>query len=56
MVNPDDLVGNVIKITDFAQAREVEQTTQMSEAGTYPYMAPEAIRCSEFSLKSDVWR
>lgn len=55
LVDPDNLVGNVIKITDFGLAREIEHTTQMSAAGTYPWMAPEVIRSSDFSLKSDVW-
>ena len=56
VVDPNDLVGNVIKITDFGLAREIEHTTQMSAAGTYPWMAPEVIRACEFSHKSDVWR
>ena len=58
MVDPNayDLTGNIIKITDFGRAQEIEHTTQMSAAGTYPWMAPEVIRSSEFSHKSDVWR
>lgn len=55
-VNPANLKGNVIKITDFGLAREIENTTHLSGAGTYPWMAPEVIRSSEFSKKSDVWR
>lgn len=55
-VNPDNLEGNIIKITDFGLAREIEHTTHMSGAGTYPWMAPEVIRSSDFSKKSDVWR
>lgn len=50
------LRDNVIKITDFGLAREIEHTTYMSGAGTYPWMAPEIIRTSNFSKKSDVWR
>ena len=53
---PDKLHGNTVKITDFGLAREIEHTTHMSGAGTYPWMAPEVIRQSEFSQKSDVWR
>lgn len=55
-VDPDNLEGNIIKITDFGLAREIEHTTHMSGAGTYPWMAPEVIRSSDFSKKSDVWR
>lgn len=51
-----NLKGNVIKITDFGLAREIENTTHLSGAGTYPWMAPEVIKSSEFSKKSDVWR
>ena len=50
------LHGNIIKITDFGLAREIEHTIHMSGAGTYPWMAPEVIRSSEFSQKSDIWR
>lgn len=55
-VDPCNLKKNVIKITDFGLAREIEHTTHMSGAGTYPWMAPEVIRTSDFSKKSDVWR
>lgn len=55
-MDPKKLHGNVVKITDFGLAREIEHTTHMSGAGTYPWMAPEVIRSSEFSQKSDVWR
>ncbi len=51
-----DMRNNTIKITDFGLAREIEHTTHMSGAGTYPWMAPEIIRTSNFSKKSDVWR
>lgn len=54
-VDPQNLRVNVIKITDFGLAREIEHTTHMSGAGTYPWMAPEVIRSSDFSKKSDVW-
>ena len=56
IVDVDNLHDNIIKITDFGLAREIEHTTHMSAAGTYPWMAPEVIRSSEFSQKSDVWR
>ena len=55
-MDPANLKDNVIKITDFGLAREIEHTTHMSGAGTYPWMAPEVIRTSDFSKKSDVWR
>lgn len=55
-IDPSNLKGNVIKITDFGLAREIEHTTHMSGAGTYPWMAPEVIKTSDFSKKSDVWR
>uniref|UniRef100_A0A6A7FUF5 mitogen-activated protein kinase kinase kinase n=3 Tax=Hirondellea gigas TaxID=1518452 RepID=A0A6A7FUF5_9CRUS len=44
-----------LKITDFGLAREVDQTTQLSQAGTYAWMAPEVIKSSTFSKGSDVW-
>lgn len=55
-MDPTNLAENTIKITDFGLAREIEHTTHMSGAGTYPWMAPEVIRTSDFSKKSDVWR
>ena len=48
--------GNVLKITDFGLAREISNTTRMSAAGTYAWMAPEVIRTNTFSKASDVWR
>ena len=47
---------NVLKITDFGLAREIVNTTRMSAAGTYAWMAPEVIRGNSFSKGSDVWR
>lgn len=47
---------NVLKITDFGLAREIMNTTRMSAAGTYAWMAPEVIRTNTFSKASDVWR
>lgn len=47
--------NNVLKITDFGLAREIANTTRMSAAGTYAWMAPEVIRASTFSFASDVW-
>ncbi|XP_015249231.1 PREDICTED: mitogen-activated protein kinase kinase kinase 10 [Cyprinodon variegatus] len=54
-VERDDLHGKVLKITDFGLAREWHQTTKMSAAGTYAWMAPEVIKHSMFSKSSDVW-
>uniref|UniRef100_A0A3Q3WVE4 Mitogen-activated protein kinase kinase kinase n=1 Tax=Mola mola TaxID=94237 RepID=A0A3Q3WVE4_MOLML len=51
----DDLIGKTLKITDFGLAREWHQTTKMSAAGTYAWMAPEVIKLSLFSKSSDVW-
>lgn len=55
-VERDDLCGKTLKITDFGLAREWHQTTKMSAAGTYAWMAPEVIKLSLFSKSSDVWR
>ncbi|PWA20521.1 hypothetical protein CCH79_00003883, partial [Gambusia affinis] len=55
-VERDDLSGKTLKITDFGLAREWHQTTKMSAAGTYAWMAPEVIKHSLFSKSSDVWR
>ncbi|XP_047247167.1 mitogen-activated protein kinase kinase kinase 10 [Girardinichthys multiradiatus] len=54
-VEQDDLSGKTLKITDFGLAREWHQTTKMSAAGTYAWMAPEVIKHSLFSKSSDVW-
>ncbi|XP_030745564.1 mitogen-activated protein kinase kinase kinase 11-like isoform X3 [Sitophilus oryzae] len=54
-IENDDLQGKTLKITDFGLAREVYQTTRMSQAGTYAWMAPEVIKHSTFSKASDVW-
>ncbi|XP_034556806.1 mitogen-activated protein kinase kinase kinase 10 [Notolabrus celidotus] len=54
-VERDDLWGKILKITDFGLAREWHQTTKMSAAGTYAWMAPEVIKLSLFSKSSDVW-
>ncbi|XP_062329035.1 mitogen-activated protein kinase kinase kinase 10 [Osmerus eperlanus] len=54
-VEMDDLWGKTLKITDFGLAREWHQTTKMSAAGTYAWMAPEVIKLSLFSKSSDVW-
>ncbi|CAL8375530.1 unnamed protein product, partial [Gadus morhua 'NCC'] len=51
----DHLGGKTLKITDFGLAREWHQTTKMSAAGTYAWMAPEVIKLSLFSKSSDVW-
>ncbi|CAG9762478.1 unnamed protein product [Ceutorhynchus assimilis] len=54
-IENDDLNFKTLKITDFGLAREVYQTTRMSQAGTYAWMAPEVIRDSTFSKASDIW-
>ncbi|KAL1510042.1 hypothetical protein ABEB36_004698 [Hypothenemus hampei] len=54
-IENDDLNHKTLKITDFGLAREVYQTTRMSQAGTYAWMAPEVIRDSTFSKASDIW-
>lgn len=54
-VTRDDLGFKTLKITDFGLAREWHQTTKMSAAGTYAWMAPEVIKLSLFSKSSDVW-
>lgn len=45
----DDLQLKTLKITDFGLARESANTTRMSAAGTYAWMAPEVIKNSTFS-------
>lgn len=55
-IEREDLGGRTLKITDFGLAREWHQTTKMSAAGTYAWMAPEVIKLSLFSKSSDVWR
>ena len=42
-------------ISDLLKAVEIEHNT-VSGACTYPWMAPEVIRSSDFSMKSDIWR
>ncbi|CAB1347569.1 unnamed protein product, partial [Coregonus sp. 'balchen'] len=54
-IEREDLGGRTLKITDFGLAREWHQTTKMSAAGTYAWMAPEVIKLSLFSKSSDVW-
>ncbi|CDQ78564.1 unnamed protein product [Oncorhynchus mykiss] len=51
----DCMEGITLKITDFGLAREWHNTTKMSTAGTYAWMAPEVIKSSTFSKGSDVW-
>ncbi|CAB4058334.1 MAP3K9 [Lepeophtheirus salmonis] len=51
----DNLLFKTLKITDFGLARESANTTRMSAAGTYAWMAPEVIKSSMFSKASDVW-
>ncbi|XP_037072592.1 mitogen-activated protein kinase kinase kinase 10-like isoform X2 [Pollicipes pollicipes] len=51
----EDLRRVTLKITDFGLARETNRTTRMTQAGTYAWMAPEAIEFSTFSKAGDVW-
>ena len=45
------------KVSDLDDvAVELFGVHHMRGAGTYPWMAPEVIRSSEFSQKSDIWR
>ena len=53
--SPDDFRRVTLKITDFGLAREINRTTRMTQAGTYAWMAPEAIEFSTFSKAGDVW-
>ena len=55
-IENDDIGRKTLKITDFGLAREWHNTTKMSAAGTYSWMAPEVIKSSLFSKGSDVWR
>ncbi|XP_013776884.1 mitogen-activated protein kinase kinase kinase 9-like isoform X2 [Limulus polyphemus] len=50
-----NLENKVLKITDFGLAREFNKTVAMSSAGTFAWMAPEAINSNKFSKASDVW-
>ncbi|XP_041714916.1 mitogen-activated protein kinase kinase kinase 21 [Coregonus clupeaformis] len=54
-IENDDIGRKTLKITDFGLAREWHNTTEMSAAGTYSWMAPEVIKSSLFSKGSDVW-
>ncbi|XP_038848329.1 mitogen-activated protein kinase kinase kinase 21-like isoform X4 [Salvelinus namaycush] len=54
-IENDDIGRKTLKITDFGLAREWHNTTKMSAAGTYSWMAPEVIKSSLFSKGSDVW-
>lgn len=49
MSDEDDLSNKTLKITDFGLAREAYNTTKMSQAGTYGWMAREAIRDQKYS-------
>jgi len=52
----------VIKLCDFGSSRYMNQTTRMSVAGTYPWMAPEVIQsmpvseaCDSYSYAVVLW-
>ena len=55
-VTNNDLRNTTLKITDFGLAREANNTTRMSAAGTFAWMAPEVIKSSLYSKSSDIWR
>lgn len=53
---------NSVKLCDFGSSRFISQTTKMSMAGTYPWMAPEVIQsmpvsetCDTFSYGVLMW-
>ena len=54
-VDCDNLTANNLLISDFGLAHEIQHTTRLSGAGTYAWMAPEALM-STVSKGSDVWR
>ncbi|XP_041108791.1 mitogen-activated protein kinase kinase kinase 21-like [Polyodon spathula] len=54
-IENNDIGKKTLKITDFGLAREWHNTTKMSAAGTYSWMAPEVIKSSLFSKGSDIW-
>lgn len=54
-IDPENLAANNLLISDFGLAHEIQHTTRLSGAGTYAWMAPEALM-STVSKGSDVWR
>lgn len=48
-IDDGNLMNKTLKITDFGLAREAYNTTKMSQAGTYAWMAPEAIKLQQYS-------
>ncbi|EDQ88613.1 uncharacterized protein MONBRDRAFT_26234 [Monosiga brevicollis MX1] len=50
-----DLSRNVVKLCDFGTARAFAETVEMTQAGTFAYMAPEVIKTSRFGKESDCW-
>lgn len=48
-IEDGNLRMKTLKITDFGLAREAYNTTKMSQAGTYAWMAPEAIKMQQYS-------
>lgn len=56
-LNGEHRLGDIIlKLTDFGLARELQKTTNETQAaGTYSHMPPEVIRSSTYSKSSDVW-
>ena len=54
-IDQENLGANNLLISDFGLAHEIQHTTRLSGAGTYAWMAPEALM-STVSKGSDVWR
>ena len=54
-IDCNNLAANNLLISDFGLAHEIQHTTRLSGAGTYAWMAPEALM-STVSKGSDVWR
>lgn len=54
-IDCENLAANNLLISDFGLAHEIQHTTRLSGAGTYAWMAPEALM-STVSKGSDVWR
>lgn len=48
-IEDDDFYNKTLKITDFGLAREAYNTANMSQAGTFAWMAPEAIQYQKYS-------
>lgn len=49
--------NGLIKITDFGTARQLMRHEEyaMTSVGTPYYLSPEAVKCSKYNNKSDIW-